>query len=112
MHAGPQRIGMACAQRSLPASLGADRSPTRVACTPTSEGGCANVHPLHGPELRALRPLLRRFSPLKCRWQLKHSGVLSLFQQCQQNNPAIRKFQGIVMSRRPIPLISREIAVL
>ena len=46
---------------------------------PMHAGGCANVHPLHGPELRALRPLLRRFSPLKCRWQLKHSGVLPSF---------------------------------
>jgi hypothetical protein len=104
---------MACAQRSF-ASFGGRRSisDTGRLHANRAKGGCANVHPLHGPELRALRPLLRRFSPLKCRWQLKHSGVLSLFQQCQQNNPAIRKFQGIVMSRRPIPLISREIAVL
>ena len=45
---------------------------------------------------------LRRFYPLKCRWQLEHSGALAFFQQRQQNNLAIRKFQGIVMSRRLI----------
>jgi hypothetical protein len=35
-----------------------------------------------------------------CRWQLKHGGRLTLFQQRQQNDPAIGKFQRVVMSHR------------
>ncbi len=32
-----------------------------------------------------------------CRWQLKHSGLLSLFKQSQKNDLAIREFQGVVV---------------
>jgi hypothetical protein len=46
--------------------------------------------------------------PLKGRWQLKHSGALAFFQQRQQNNLAIGKFQGIVMSRRLVLIYLSE----
>jgi hypothetical protein len=70
---------MACAQQSF-ASFGGRRSisDTGRLHANRAKGGCANVHPLHGPELRALRPLLRRFSPLKCRWQLKQWRAVPL----------------------------------
>ena len=45
--------------------------------------------------LRLVR--LRRFRPLKCRWQLKHSGLLSLLKQSQKNDLAVREFQGVMV---------------
>ena len=40
---------------------------------------------------------LRRFSPLKGRWQLKHGGLLSLLKQSQKNDLAVREFQSVVV---------------
>ena len=45
--------------------------------------------------LRLVR--LRRFSPLMCRRQLKHSGLLSLVKQSQKNDLAVREFQGVMV---------------
>jgi hypothetical protein len=45
--------------------------------------------------LRLVR--MRRFSSLMCRWQLKHSGLLSLLKQSQKNDLAVREFQGVVV---------------
>lgn len=42
--------------RALSASLVTDRSEARSLVN-RAKGGCASVHPLHGPKLRALRPL-------------------------------------------------------
>ena len=50
------------------------------------------------PSLNLRLVRLRRFSPLKCRWQLKHSGLLSLEKQSQKNDLAVREFQGVVVS--------------
>jgi hypothetical protein len=43
---------------------------------------------------------LRRFSPLKGRWQLKHGGLLSLLKQIQKNDLAVREFQGVMVCPR------------
>ena len=32
-----------------------------------------------------------------CRWQLKHSGLLSLLKQSQKNDLAVREFQSVVV---------------
>jgi hypothetical protein len=39
-----------------------------------------------------------------CRWQLKHSGLLSLVKQSQKNDLAVREFQSVVV-RPGNPLI-------
>src|SRR6516162_9146510 len=37
--------------------MGSSRPSARTSTCKPGQGGCASVHPLHGPELRALRPL-------------------------------------------------------
>ena len=32
-----------------------------------------------------------------CRWQLKHSGLLSLVKQSQKNDLPVREFQGVMV---------------
>ena len=49
------------------------------------------------PSLNLRLARLLRFSPIECRRQLKHSGLLSLVKQSQKNNLAVREFQGVVV---------------
>jgi hypothetical protein len=49
------------------------------------------------PSLNLCLVRLRRFSPLNCRWQLKHRGLLSLLKQSQKNDLAVREFQGVMV---------------
>ena len=46
------------------------------------------------------------------RWQLENRGLLILIQECQEHDPAVRKFQRIVMAATLSLLICRKIAVL
>jgi len=48
-------------------------------------------------------PLGLRFNgSLWFRWQLQNRGSLALTQRCQEHDPAVRKFQRIVMCRNPV----------
>ena len=49
------------------------------------------------PSLNLRLVRLLRFSPLMCRRQLKHSGLLSLVKQSQKNDLAVREFQGVMV---------------
>ena len=50
-------IGMGCAPKNSARFAGLKSISSVVACTSTAQDGIESVHPLHGPELRALRPL-------------------------------------------------------
>jgi site-specific recombinase XerD len=50
-------IGMGCAPKNSARFAGLKSISSMVACTSTAQDGIESVHPLHGPELRALRPL-------------------------------------------------------
>ena len=50
-------IGMGCAPKNSARFAGLKSILSMVACTSTAQDGIESVHPLHGPELRALRPL-------------------------------------------------------
>src|SRR5215471_12107937 len=48
---------MGCAPKNSARFAGLKSISSMVACTSTAQDGIESVHPLHGPELRALRPL-------------------------------------------------------
>src|SRR6516225_3429183 len=48
---------MGCAPKNSARFAGLKSISSVVACTSTAQDGIESVHPLHGPELRALRPL-------------------------------------------------------
>ena len=50
-------IGMGCAPKNSARFAGLKSISSMVACTSNAQDGIESVHPLHGPELRALRPL-------------------------------------------------------
>ena len=66
-------------------------------CRSDDTGDCGVLSRSPLLNLRLVR--LRRFNPLRCRWQLKHGGLLSLLKQIQKNDLAIREFQGVMVCR-------------